>query len=121
MTCHSITQPHHATTTAQPPTTGPTLRIGDDERRTVTTVLEQAVAAGYASMEEFTDRLDAVFRAVTAADLTQITADLPFVELRRRYPARKQAARPGIPPSTCRLPRSHRTARHRSTNRRLIP
>lgn len=59
--------------------TQPNLRIGDAERDGVTAELREHFAHGRLTLEEFNQRLDAVFAAKTQGDLTRITADLPHV------------------------------------------
>jgi Domain of unknown function (DUF1707) len=61
---------------AQPP--GPhALRIGDAERDAAAADLGEHYAAGRLAIDELHDRLDAVFAAKTAGQLTRIMADLP--------------------------------------------
>jgi len=59
--------------------TQPSLRIGDRERESTAAELREHFAHGRLSLEEFRQRLDAVFEATTQRDLTRITADLPHV------------------------------------------
>jgi hypothetical protein len=59
--------------------TQPSLRIGDTEREAVAAELREHYAHGRLTLEEFNQRLDAVFGAKTQADLTRITRDLPHV------------------------------------------
>jgi DUF1707 SHOCT-like domain len=59
--------------------TQPSLRIGDAEREAVAAELREHFAHGRLTLEEFNQRLDAVFAAKTQADLTRITRDLPHV------------------------------------------
>jgi Domain of unknown function (DUF1707) len=59
--------------------TQPSLRIGDRERDAVATELQEHFAHGRLSLEEFKQRLDAVFAAKTQDDLSRITSDLPHV------------------------------------------
>jgi Domain of unknown function (DUF1707) len=59
--------------------TQPSLRIGDRERDAVTTELREHYAHGRLTLEEFNQRLDAVFAAKTQADLSRLTADLPHI------------------------------------------
>jgi uncharacterized membrane protein len=59
--------------------TQPSLRIGDRERDAVAAELQEHYARGRLTLEEFNQRLDAVFAAKTQGDLSQITADLPHV------------------------------------------
>jgi len=59
--------------------TQPSLRIGDREREAVAAELREHYAHGRLTLEEFNQRLDAVFAAKTQRDLSRITADLPHV------------------------------------------
>jgi hypothetical protein len=59
--------------------TQPSLRIGDRERDAVAAELQEHYAHGRLTLEEFNQRLDAVFAAKTQADLSRLTADLPHV------------------------------------------
>lgn len=59
--------------------TQPSLRIGDREREATAAELREHFAHGRLTLEEFNQRLDAVFAAKTQRDLTRITADLPHV------------------------------------------
>jgi Domain of unknown function (DUF1707) len=57
--------------------TGPELRIGDAEREAAATHLREHYAQGRLSLDEFNQRLDAVFAATTQGQLETLTADLP--------------------------------------------
>jgi hypothetical protein len=57
--------------------TGPDLRIGDAERETTATSLREHYAQGRLTLEEFNQRLDAVFKATTQRQLNAISHDLP--------------------------------------------
>jgi hypothetical protein len=59
--------------------TQPSLRIGDRERDAVAAELQEHYAHGRLTLEEFSQRLDAVFAAKTQSDLSRITTDLPHV------------------------------------------
>ena len=59
--------------------TQPGLRIGDRERDAVAAELQEHYAHGRLTLEEFNQRLDAVFAAKTQSDLSRITYDLPHV------------------------------------------
>ena len=65
--------------------TGPDLRIGDADREAAATSLREHYAQGRLTLDEFNQRLDAVFAATTQSQLNQITRDLPH------------AARPSAP------------------------
>ncbi|HTW04080.1 MAG TPA: DUF1707 domain-containing protein [Streptosporangiaceae bacterium] len=57
--------------------TGPDLRIGDAEREAVSAELREHYAQGRLTLEEFNQRLEAVFKASTRRDLNSVTSDLP--------------------------------------------
>ena len=57
--------------------TGPELRIGHAEREAAAASLREHYAQGRLTLEEFNERLDATFKAVTQGQLNQITEDLP--------------------------------------------
>jgi Domain of unknown function (DUF1707) len=57
--------------------TGSDLRIGDAEREAAATELREHYAQGRLTLEEFNQRLDAVFKATTRRDLNLLTNDLP--------------------------------------------
>lgn len=57
----------------------PSLRIGDAERESVAAELREHYASGRLTLDEFSQRLDAVFAAKTQRDLQRITSDLPHV------------------------------------------
>ena len=57
--------------------TGPDLRIGDAEREAAAASLREHYSVGRLTLEEFNQRLDAVFQATTQSQLRQITRDLP--------------------------------------------
>jgi len=57
--------------------TGRDLRIGDAEREAAATELREHYAQGRLTLEEFNQRLDAVFKAATQRDLNLLTNDLP--------------------------------------------
>ncbi|MGW7331497.1 DUF1707 SHOCT-like domain-containing protein, partial [Streptomyces sp. NPDC054840] len=55
----------------------PELRASDADRDRVVERLRDAVAEGRLDMEEFEERLDAVYRSRTYAELEPLTRDLP--------------------------------------------
>jgi uncharacterized protein DUF1707 len=59
--------------------TGPDLRIGDADRETVATRLREHYVQGRLTLEEFNERLDAVFAATMQSQLSTLTRDLPPV------------------------------------------
>jgi hypothetical protein len=58
-------------------------RASNDDRMRVVAELEQHTAEGRLTLDEFTSRVDQVYRSATHAELAQITGDLP-----RPVPAR---------------------------------
>src|SRR6185503_11180792 len=71
------------------------LRVGNAEREQVVQRVHDAFAEGRLEAEELQQRLDAVYRAKTMADLVPLTADLPAS---RPTPAvEPRAARPPRP------------------------
>jgi hypothetical protein len=59
--------------------TGPDLRIGDAEREAAAASLREHYAQGRLTLEEFNERIDAVFKATTQRQLNLLTHDLPRV------------------------------------------
>jgi hypothetical protein len=57
--------------------TGPDLRIGDAEREAAAASLREHYAQGRLTLDEFNQRLDAVFQSTTQRQLSQLTQDLP--------------------------------------------
>ncbi len=74
--------------------TQPSLRIGDSERDAVAAELREHYAHGRLTLEEFNERLDAVFAAKTQRDLSRLTSDLPHVRS-GGAPLPSQRTRPG--------------------------
>ncbi len=74
--------------------TQPSLRIGDTERDAVAAELREHFAHGRLTLEEFNQRLDAVFAAKTQRDLSRLTSDLPHVRS-GGAPLPSQRTRPG--------------------------
>jgi hypothetical protein len=56
------------------------LRVGDAEREAVAAELREHYAQGRLSMEDFNQRLDAVFAARTRGDLDKLISDLPHAK-----------------------------------------
>ena len=52
-------------------------RASDDDRLRVVAELERHTAEGRLSLDEFSSRVDRVYQAITQADLSHITRDLP--------------------------------------------
>jgi hypothetical protein len=59
--------------------TRPDLRIGDADREAAAARLREHYAQGRLTLEEFNQRLDAVFASTTQSQLNHITQDLPHV------------------------------------------
>lgn len=59
----------------------PPIRASDRERERTASQLREHHALGRIDAEEFHDRLEKVYRAKTVADLDELTADLPPVDL----------------------------------------
>jgi Domain of unknown function (DUF1707) len=57
--------------------TGPDLRIGHAEREAAAASLREHYAQGRLTLEEFNERIDAAFKAVTQSQLNRVTEDLP--------------------------------------------
>src|SRR5215831_13419716 len=57
--------------------TGAEWRVGDAERDAVAGQLREHYATGRLTMDEFRARLDAAYAAVTAGELSRVTAYLP--------------------------------------------
>lgn len=77
-----------------------TPRAGDRDREKAAARLGQALAQGYLELDEYDQRLQAVFGAHTTAELRQLLADLPLERIRRADPRRRaariEAARRGV-------------------------
>lgn len=76
------------------------IRVGDVERERAARRLSQAVGQGYLTLDEYEQRVAAVFSAETAGALRDVLADLPVARLARRDPRRlarrRAAARRGV-------------------------
>jgi len=59
----------------------PPIRASDQDRERTAHQLREHHAVGRLDAEEFNERLDKVFEAKTIADLEELTADLPAVDL----------------------------------------
>ncbi|WP_138909431.1 DUF1707 SHOCT-like domain-containing protein [Streptomyces chryseus] len=75
----------------------PEMRASDAERERVAEVLREAVAEGRLDMEEFDQRLDAVYKARTHGELEPLVRDLPVPGT--GVPAAVSAASSGVPAS----------------------
>jgi uncharacterized protein DUF1707/2TM domain-containing protein len=80
--------------TKQLMTTSPTLlgdRAGDHDRQKTAARLAQALAQGYLQMDEYDQRVQAVFQTHTTVELKELLADLPLDRIRRADPRRRAA------------------------------
>ncbi|HZC12042.1 MAG TPA: DUF1707 domain-containing protein [Mycobacterium sp.] len=81
-------------------TASPTNRAGDRDRQKAAERLGQALAQGYLQIDEYDERVRAVFQTHTTAQLREILADLPLDRIRRadprRHVARMAAARRAV-------------------------
>jgi DUF1707 SHOCT-like domain len=59
--------------------TGPDLRIADADREAAAAHLREHYAQGRLTLEEFNQRLDAVFAATTQRQLSALISDLPLI------------------------------------------
>jgi hypothetical protein len=57
--------------------TDPTLRASDADRDRTVAALQRHTVAGRLSLDEFSDRVGAAYRAATVADLVAVIHDLP--------------------------------------------
>ncbi len=57
--------------------TGPDLRIGDADREHAAADLREHFAQGRLTLDEFNERVDAVFAAATQSQLRRVSSDLP--------------------------------------------
>lgn len=77
-----------------------TARAGDRDRQQTAARLGQALAQGYLRMDEYEERVQAVFQTQTTRELRELVADLPLDHIRRANPrrraARVAAARRGV-------------------------
>ncbi len=62
-------------------TSGPPIRASDQDRERTASQLREHHALGRLDPQEFNDRLDKVYQAKTVADLDELTADLPPIDL----------------------------------------
>jgi Flp pilus assembly protein TadB len=80
--------------------TRPGDRAGDHDRQKTAARVAQALAQGYLQMDEYEQRVQAVFQTQTTGELKELLADLPLDRIRRADPrrrvARMAAARRGV-------------------------
>lgn len=53
------------------------LRVSDDEREHVVSLLQRAIGRGLIDLDEFTERTDIAYNAMTRGQLNIVLADLP--------------------------------------------
>jgi Flp pilus assembly protein TadB len=68
-----------------------TARAGDTDRQKMAARLGQALAQGYLRMDEYEERVQAVFQTQTSRELQQLVADLPLDRISRADPRRRAA------------------------------
>ncbi len=66
-------------------------RAGDRDRQKAAARLGQALAQGYLQIDEYDERVQAVFQTHTTAQLRELLADLPLERIRRADPRRRAA------------------------------
>jgi hypothetical protein len=66
-------------------------RAGDSDRQKAAARLGQALAQGYLQLDEYDERVQAVFQTHTTAQLHELLADLPLDRIRRADPRRRAA------------------------------
>jgi hypothetical protein len=66
-------------------------RAGDRDREKTAARLGQALAQGYLELDEYEQRVQAVFQTHTTGQLKQLLADLPLDRIRRADPRRRAA------------------------------
>jgi Domain of unknown function (DUF1707)/2TM domain len=78
----------------------PSDRAGDTDRQKTAARLGQALSQGYLELDEYEQRVQAVFQTHTTGELKELVADLPLDRIRRADPrrraARMAAARRGV-------------------------
>jgi hypothetical protein len=74
---------------------GPDLRIGDADREAVAAALREHYAQGRLTLEEFNERIEAVYAATMRSQLSALTRDLPPV-MAPTAPAHVPVAAPGV-------------------------
>ncbi len=69
--------------------TSPEMRASDRDRDRVADTLREHMAQGRLTLDEFNERLEAVYSSKTYGELARLTADLPDIDL-NNLPARQQ-------------------------------
>ena len=80
---HATAPTCHGAVRTEPGRLAPALRVSDRDRDGVAQILQAAFAEGRLDDDEFDERMRAALTARTAADLEQLTADLPAAAPRR--------------------------------------
>ncbi|MEU8173103.1 DUF1707 domain-containing protein [Microbispora hainanensis] len=75
----------------------PEMRASDGDRDRVAAALREHVAEGRLTIDEFNERLEAVYQSRTYGELARLTSDLPEIDLNRLPAAAEpvQRAQPG--------------------------
>jgi hypothetical protein len=60
------------------------IRASDEDRQRVVDLLQQHTSTGRLSLDEFTERVDVAYKAVTLGDLAVVTRDLPVIQAEPR-------------------------------------
>jgi hypothetical protein len=78
----------------------PQMRASDDDRDSAAALLREHHAAGRLTVDEFQERLDAVYQAKTLGDIYKLMADLPTIDLYQLpdESMRRMARAPSQPP-----------------------
>jgi DUF1707 SHOCT-like domain len=74
----------------------PGIRASDEDRSQTAAALGEHYAAGRLTLEEFQERLDKAYTAMTVAELDRLMADLPGTDL-SRIPERRAPAPAQVP------------------------
>ena len=86
-------------------TPGSTVRASDADRDRFADLLREQAAQGRLSLEEFSERVGAVYAATTRGELDRLVADLPVAPSWQDPTAIQPQALPGIVPvSVCTWP-----------------
>ncbi|WP_219466442.1 DUF1707 SHOCT-like domain-containing protein [Nonomuraea rhizosphaerae] len=72
----------------------PEMRASDSDRDKVAAVLREHTAQGRITMDEFNERLEALYASKTYGELARLTSDLPDVDLRHKQPAKLTSSAP---------------------------
>jgi len=71
----------------------PDLRASDQQRDRAAAEIREHYAAGRLTEDEFNERLDAIYRARTQGELSELRRDLPALETRNTLAERRRALR----------------------------